>query len=106
MDFVGPQKPSVSERKSQFHPLTVWRGRRRWDAWADRGLLTVFSVGVLLYSFAVLVLVAYMGDIGIRCVFGTEVKEEVPPGYVWQGGRPRAGDAILAIGERQIASYS
>ena len=58
----------------------------------------IFSLAVLLYSIAVLLLVAWMGDIGLRCVFGNEVKEMIPTDYKWKGGRPRQGDTLLAIG--------
>ncbi|MDR3635686.1 MAG: sigma 54-interacting transcriptional regulator [Isosphaeraceae bacterium] len=68
--------------------------------------MTLFSVGVLLYSFAVLVLVAWMGDIGIRCVFGTEVKEEIPAEYIWKGDRPQPGDTVLGIDGQTITSFS
>ena len=27
--------------------------------------------------------VAWMGTIGVRCMFGTDVKEEVPEDFVW-----------------------
>ncbi len=68
---------------------------------------------VLCYSLMVLMHVAWMGTIGLRCLFGTDVKEEIPADFVWkavgdpgagvgeapdQGGRPRVGDQILSIG--------
>jgi hypothetical protein len=42
-----------------------------------RAFLMGFSLVVLLYSLAVLLSVAWMGDIGVRCIFGNEVKEPV-----------------------------
>ncbi len=71
-----------------------------------RGLLSLFSVAVLLYSVAVLSVVAWMGDIGIRCVFGIEVKEAIPNDYAWDDARPRAGDTLLRIDGRTLETYS
>ncbi len=56
------------------------------------------SLGVLLYSIAVLTHVARMGSIGVRCLFGTKVEEEIPADYAWQGSRPQIGDSLLSIG--------
>ena len=39
------------------------------------------SLGVILYSLAVLTHVAWMGSIGVRCMFGTKVEEEIPADY-------------------------
>ena len=72
---------------------------------------------VLFYSVMVLMQVAWMGTIGVRCLFGTDVEEEVPADSLWtptanvEGGakeaaaastaeadRPHIGDALLSIG--------
>ena len=77
-----------------------------------RSLLRVLwmgcSFGVMLYSVAVLTHVAWMGTIGVRCMFGTKVEEEIPADYVWQNSRPRKGDSLLSIGAFEIrdGSYS
>jgi len=78
-----------------------WGGQR-----PRRGFLMGFSLVVLLYSLAVLLLVAWMGDIGVRCIFGNEVKETISEDYAWVGGRPNPGDFILSIGSRRVDSYS
>lgn len=78
-----------------------WRVSRR----PQRRFLMGFSIGVLLYSLAVLLRVAWMGDIGVRCYFGTDVKEEVSQAYDWSGDRPNPKDLIVAIGSLKIATY-
>ena len=55
------------------------------------------TIGVLVYSAAVLWVVATSGDIGIRCVFGTAQKERIGQQYRWYD--PEQGlDARLAPG--------
>ena len=63
---------------------------------------------MLLYSVAVLTHVARMGSIGVRCMFGTKVEEEIPADYAWRDSRPRIGDSLLSIGPFEIreGSYS
>ena len=56
------------------------------------------SLLVLIYSLAVLTHVAAMGTIGVRCMFGTRVEEEIPGDYVWDDSRPHIGDWLLSIG--------
>jgi hypothetical protein len=56
------------------------------------------SLGVILYSIAVLSHIAWMGTIGTRCMFGTKLGEEIPPEYVWIDSRPHVGDTLLSIG--------
>jgi transcriptional regulator with GAF, ATPase, and Fis domain len=77
-----------------------------WVGKPHRAFLMCFSLGVLLYSLAVLLVVAWMGDIGVRCIFGNEVKEVVSGEYEWDGGRPVPGDRVLAIGPRTVDTYS
>jgi transcriptional regulator with GAF, ATPase, and Fis domain len=43
-----------------------------------------------------------MGTIGVRCMFGTKVEEEIPDDYYWEGARPQKGDELLAIGDEAI----
>ena len=72
-----------------------------------RAFLMGFSLVVLLYSLAVLLSVAWMGDIGVRCIFGNEVKEPISAGYEWAGGhRPAPGDQVVAIGGMRVSNYS
>jgi len=63
------------------------------------------ALAVVGYSLAVLLVVAFMGDIGVRCIFGNKVMEVVTPDYDWQGGRPVPGDQIVAIGGRRVDTY-
>ena len=51
---------------------------------------------------AVLTHVAAMGTIGVRCMFGTRVEEEIPDDYVWKSSRPRIDDWLLSIGGFEI----
>jgi transcriptional regulator with GAF, ATPase, and Fis domain len=60
------------------------------------------SLGVILYSIAVLTHIASMGTIGARCMFGTKLGEEIPPEYVWKDSRPHVGDTLLSIGPYQM----
>src|SRR5437870_12796270 len=76
-----------------------------WDRKPQRGFLMGFSLGVLLYSLAVLLTVAWMGDTGIRCIFGNKVTEKVSDDYQWSVIPPVPDDEILAIGSRQVANY-
>ena len=62
------------------------------------------ALGVIGYSVAVLVDVIWMGSIGVRCMFGTKVEEEIPADYVWRDVRPRKEDELLSIGRLQIAA--
>jgi transcriptional regulator with GAF, ATPase, and Fis domain len=57
---------------------------------------------VLIYSVAVLTHVAAMGTIGVRCMFGTRVEEEIPGDYVWNASRPHINDWLLSIGGSEI----
>ncbi len=61
---------------------------------------------MILYSVAVLTHVAWMGTIGVRCMFGTKLEEEIPPDYVWRSERPRIRDTLLDIGRVPIREKS
>ena len=88
------------------------RAFRRWDRPGGGRHCAVLwmgcSLGVLLYSIAVLTHVARMGSIGVRCMFGTKVEEVIPADYIWHDSRPRIGDTLLSIGASEIheRSYS
>ena len=58
----------------------------------------------MVYSMAVLVMVAWMGDIGVRCIFGTELKER-SRGIRWIGTRPGRVTACWPSGV-PIANYT
>jgi transcriptional regulator with GAF, ATPase, and Fis domain len=57
----------------------------------------------MLYSIWVLAHVAWMGTIGVRCMFGTTVEEEIPGDYAWNDERPQKGDELLSIGGHRIS---
>jgi transcriptional regulator with GAF, ATPase, and Fis domain len=133
-----PGKPNVPARPGFVsNPLPVkWRGGESLHAtlgtsWGRTWLRTLClagSVAVLFYSVMVLMQVAWMGTIGVRCLFGTDVEEEVPADFLWTrtGGveqgtaegavsktaapidRPQVGDALLSIGSIVLrqGSYS
>ena len=90
-----------------------------WGGTWLRTLCLACSGVVFFYSVMVLWQVAWMGTIGVRCLFGTDVEEEVPADFLWtptanvEGGakeaatapaaeavvdRPHIGDALLSIG--------
>ncbi len=64
------------------------------------------AVGVVVYSTIVLIHVAWMGTIGVRCLFGTRVEEAISSDYQWHGGHPEVGDTLLSVGGSAIGSYA
>ncbi|MGC8642487.1 MAG: sigma 54-interacting transcriptional regulator [Isosphaeraceae bacterium] len=106
-----------------LHATLGASSRRTWQ----RTLCLACSVIVLFYSVMVLVHVAWMGTIGVRCLFGTEVEEEVTDDFVWrsiqpteQAGasraevpdassridRPNVQDRLLSIGDITLRDHS
>ena len=79
---------------------------RSWGRKPHRAFLMVFSIGVLLYSLAVLLAVAWMGDIGVRCTFGNDLKESVSTDYRWNPARPVQGDVLVSIGSNRVENYA
>ena len=79
-----------------------------WSRTWLRILCLACSAGVLLYSVMVLMHVAWMGTIGVRCMFGTEVEEEVPADFVWKhaSGTGRSSSARAGTGRRIIGRRS
>jgi transcriptional regulator with GAF, ATPase, and Fis domain len=57
-----------------------------------------------VYSILVLCHVAWMGTIGVRCMFETKVDEEIPADYVWHDERPRVGDELISIGHWELST--
>jgi transcriptional regulator with GAF, ATPase, and Fis domain len=49
----------------------------------NRAIVLVVTVAVLGYSCAVLLKVATSGDLGLRCVFGVKLKDDVSPELQW-----------------------
>jgi len=74
----------------------ILHGSRRWTLL--RYLLMGFSALVLMYSISVLIHVMWMGTIGVRCMFGTSVQEQIPSDFEWSRGRPGLNDQLLRIG--------
>src|SRR6266576_3275952 len=102
MDLTSPSRSNRGGRTPYFaDPARASSGR------PQRAFLMGFSFLVLLYSSAVLFLVAYMGDIGVRCIFSTELKEEVPRSYYsWTPEYPRRQDVLLGIDGAPTANYT
>ena len=82
------------------------------------------SIGVMAYSIAVLMSVATSGDIGLRCVFGTGIKESADGDWsrvplavpadlraglgasdVFSPDPPRVDDRLLGIGSIRVTNY-
>ena len=104
--FAASGRPGSSADNAYYSSLPIHPSRPSlWRRKPHRAFLMVAALLVLFYSIAVIVMVAWMGDIGLRCVFSTEVKESIPEGYEWIGTRPRPGDTLRAIGEFPIANY-
>ncbi len=115
-----------SPRPNKVHDRRGWT-RLPWRKGAQGltgiSLLKVCGLGVLLYSLIILIFVATSGDIGIRCVLGTKLKDKVPPSFGWLNKAPRVNpgwreggfrwttsppvldSTILQIGEQPIAHY-
>jgi transcriptional regulator with GAF, ATPase, and Fis domain len=63
-------------------------------------------VAVLFYSISVLALVALSGDIGLRFVLGTVVRDRIATSdYQWSPAVPELGSTVTKIGSTQIRSY-
>ncbi len=98
---LRPARPSPDRAP---HSLTSRPLARQGVVWI-RALLIGFSLLAIAYSIMVLTQVAWMGDIGVRCIFSTELKEPVPEEYTWTKERPQVGDTLLAIGNRGLVNY-
>ena len=68
-------------------------------------MIAVVSLIPVLYSVGVLTVVSGMGDIGLSCVMGIVIKEDVPAGFDWTPRRPRSGDQLIAIAGHPIDQY-
>src|SRR5579864_2930592 len=124
---MNPRQPTSSPDTGNIAPQAHRSGRRFQllsllaRAWkSPRWLLMALSFGVIVYSFAVLLCVASMGDIGIRCVFSQTIKENVNPvTYLWTtdspagvrtrlgaNDAPQAGDKLLRVDDHDIYLYT
>jgi transcriptional regulator with GAF, ATPase, and Fis domain len=98
---TGPGRAAVFSAPAK----AVLRGPS-WSRRPYRAFVMAFSVGVVLYSLAVLLMVAYMGDIGIRCIFTNEVREPIPDSYTWGADRPQPHDKVLSVGPVVVEPYA
>src|SRR4051812_44095178 len=103
---LHPPRHDDDRRPYRSVPRIATPQRAFWARASHRAVLMGVSLLVIVYSIAVLVQVAWMGDIGVRCIFGTDLKEVVPPDYPWTEERPQVGDTLLAIGTNSIANYT
>lgn len=94
-----------TDQRSVRWPGGVFAFLPRWFPNARRLAMVLCSVVVVCYSIVVLWLVATMGDIGVRCVFGTVLTEEIDPAvFEWSPvdagltSRPGRGDRLLQVG--------
>lgn len=63
-------------------------------------------VGVLVYSLSVLSLIAYSGDIGLRFVLGTMIRDRIDTGdYDWQPAMPELGSSVTRIGSSRVRHF-
>lgn len=75
---------------------------RRLVSWIIGGA----SVAVLVYSISVLSLVSLSGDIGLRFVLGTAVRDRFDTGdYQWSPVMPELGSTITRLGASPIRNY-
>jgi transcriptional regulator with GAF, ATPase, and Fis domain/uncharacterized membrane protein YhaH (DUF805 family) len=74
-----------------------------WQRIWERTRWTACSLAVIAYSIWVVMHVVSMGTIGVNCMFGTTIEEEIPDDYVWEGARPKKGDVLLSIGDQVIS---
>ena len=81
-------------------------GRSPWRRRLVRAFWLGCSLGALLYSIAVLGHVAGMGTIGVRCMFGTSIEEDIPAEYRWYESRPIKGDELRSIGDHPISEQA
>ena len=99
MDYSAPYPTPEKVRETSATSLL-----RALDR--DRRLILLLSLIPILYSVWVMLAVAWSGDIGLRCVFGTTVKEPVAPDYEWTPARPDVLDQMTQVGSRRIAHYT
>ena len=102
MDHQPPPKALESFREGLLSPSR--RGFRPFRSTRSIGLLALSAIPIV-YSLWVLGVVASAGNIGLSCVLGTIVKEEVPADFAWSMRRPAVGDVIVALDGQPIGHY-
>jgi hypothetical protein len=95
------QGTGAKERAGIEKPRPWARARRPLR---ERVAWTACSIVVLCYSIWVLIHVARMGTIGVRCMFDTKVEEEIPDDYAWDGERPQKGERLVSIGDQAMSA--
>jgi transcriptional regulator with GAF, ATPase, and Fis domain len=107
-----------TRRSLSFHRILAKLGSGR------RIAALLAALGVVGYSLVVLVAVATTEDVGLRCIFGREIREVGPFAWAtrpvpisaslratrsgnesWSATPPQEGDVLLAIGPRAIEDY-
>ncbi len=79
--------------------------KRRGYPW-QLATFCCLSLLPIIYSTWALYVVATAGDIGLTCVLGTIIREDVPRDYPWEGDiRPAKGDQLVAIDGHPIGHY-
>jgi transcriptional regulator with GAF, ATPase, and Fis domain len=107
MDYSSPHSES-SRRVARDERLWTVRSRfARSKAWslADAVLWCMAWV-VMGYSGVVLWRVATMGDIGLRCVLGTDLEEEVAPDFAWKPVKPNKGAHLVEVAGQPVTLYT
>ena len=98
MDLSARGRP---HRSGSLHPE-----RRHPGWWSLRfAALAIIALIPIAYSLAVLASVSRMGDIGLNCVLGVVIREDVPAVFPWTPARPQQGDQVVAIDGRAIEQY-
>ena len=102
MDYFSPGRPDSPPRSLvHFRPHEWGDGPRARLGKPNRAFLMWFSAAVLIYSLLVLLIVAYMGDIGIRCFFTTEIQEPVSGSYEWTPGATQSRRSACRFRRRE-----
>ncbi len=116
------KQPKRNSESLGFDPRTS--GRDPDFPWRRALIVGLLTIGVFVYSAAVLVVVALAGDVGLHCVFGPRIQEvedrtwsqnpetarvalrgeTPPPGQFAKG--PRVNDRLTALGETEIRNYT
>ncbi len=96
-----PPSPPPLDRSSPRPPV-----RDPLSTSSNRRIVLALSFVPIVYSIAVMMSVAWSGDIGLPCIFTTLVKAEVPKEYEWDSTRPTKDDKVIQIGGKPIHHYT
>ncbi len=95
-------KPAESSHDPQLPQIVNIATAHRTARFRTHLLLSVIPI---LYSIWVLGVVASAGNIGLNCVLGTIIQEEVSSDFNWPGNRPAVGDQLVGLAGRPIEHY-